>query len=230
MKLIKTFREPYPPDFTFRCAIKYGFLTGVFVFLFFYLFEPFGVSTAPASIRNILFPGYGIICILLNDALIPKLLPKWFGGQKKISNSVNSKDRFARLASLKRAKTKTSLKWAFQLLKNVQSDEKKSPTQWQVVYNPNKLTIYFKTRYNSRICKLQFKDFSFDCQTIPLVMDLDKKRTKSIQKSFTSYSKEINHKFVKRTFTIYHQNNIVKKIPDIYIDILANYPNSLRCL
>jgi hypothetical protein len=81
MNLLKRFKEPYPAEFTWGCALKYGVLTGIFVWLFFLLFEPFGLSGSPAAVKRILFPGYGLICVLsllISDAMIPRLLPGLF--------------------------------------------------------------------------------------------------------------------------------------------------------
>jgi choloylglycine hydrolase len=152
------------------------------------------------------------------------------GGKKAVPNSPNSLDRFTRLAlKTKQMQTRAHVKGAFKLLANVEYHGKKNDTHWQAVYDPNRLTITFKTHNDNKVSQIKLKDFSLDCQSIPMVLDLDKKRAKDIAKSFTTYTPALNRTFVKRTFAIYHKNDFVKDIPEMYLNILANYPGSLKC-
>lgn len=74
-------RRPYPADFTPSCFLRDGLISGLFVYLFMNLFEPFGLSQLPLTPRKILYAGYGSITFLaigLNNWLLPRLLPKTF--------------------------------------------------------------------------------------------------------------------------------------------------------
>jgi len=80
-KLLKQFNEPYPGDFYLAHTIKTGLFIGGFVSLFFFIFEPFGLSELPRSAQSILYAGYGLIallCIFYNDFFLPKLFPQAF--------------------------------------------------------------------------------------------------------------------------------------------------------
>lgn len=39
----------------------------------------------------------------------------------------------------------------------------------------------------------------------------------------------LNTKLVKRTFGIYKKNNFLTEMPDMYLDVLGNYPASFKC-
>ncbi len=73
--------SPYPLEPSLLPLLLYGLGCGLFVFLFFTVFEPWGFSLLPAAPRRALFAGYGLVtflAIFLNGLLLPRLLPRLF--------------------------------------------------------------------------------------------------------------------------------------------------------
>jgi len=74
-------KSPYPADSSSLSFIFYGLGSGLFVFLFFAIFEPFGFSLLPGAPRRALFVGYGLVtglAIAANGLLLPRLRPRFF--------------------------------------------------------------------------------------------------------------------------------------------------------
>lgn len=73
--------SPYPFEPSLLSLFLYALGSGLFVFLFFVVFEPLGFSLLPALPRRALFAGYGLVTFLavfLNGLLLPRLLPRLF--------------------------------------------------------------------------------------------------------------------------------------------------------
>jgi hypothetical protein len=74
-------REPYPTDFTLGTVVKYALVSGLFVYLFMRVFQPFGLSMLRPGTRGLLFAGYGLITgimVLVWNFVVPGLLRPWF--------------------------------------------------------------------------------------------------------------------------------------------------------
>ncbi|MBN2345613.1 MAG: LytTR family transcriptional regulator DNA-binding domain-containing protein [Candidatus Aminicenantes bacterium] len=73
--------RPHPFEPTPAANLLYGLGCGLFVFLFFAAFEPFGFFLLPEAPRRALYVGYGLVtglAIALNGLLLPRLLPRLF--------------------------------------------------------------------------------------------------------------------------------------------------------
>ncbi len=84
-RLWAIFKSPYPVDSSSLSLCLYGLGSGLFVFLFFTVFEPFGFSLLPGAPRRALFIGYGLItclAIAVNGLLLPLLRPRFFREEK----------------------------------------------------------------------------------------------------------------------------------------------------
>jgi hypothetical protein len=76
-----TLSSPYPHESADGSALAYGVSCGLFVYLFFTVFEPFGFNLMAPSPRRLLFAGYGLVtglAIVANDRLLPLLWPRFF--------------------------------------------------------------------------------------------------------------------------------------------------------
>jgi hypothetical protein len=74
-------KSPYPADSSALSFTLYGLGSGLFVGLFFFVFEPFGFSLLPWAPRRALFIGYGLVtglAIAANGLLLPRLRPRFF--------------------------------------------------------------------------------------------------------------------------------------------------------
>jgi len=80
-KALGILRSPYPAKSSSLSDLLYGLGSGLFVFLFFATFEPFGFFLLPQASRWALYIGYGLVtclAIVLNGLLLPRLLPRFF--------------------------------------------------------------------------------------------------------------------------------------------------------
>ena len=80
-KIWAVLKSPYPADSSSLSFILYGLGSGLFVTLFFTVFEPFGFSLLPGAPRRALFIGYGLVtclAIVANGLLLPRLRPRFF--------------------------------------------------------------------------------------------------------------------------------------------------------
>lgn len=79
--MLKLFLQPYPSLDTaaHRRGVAIGM--GLFVFLFLYVFRPFGLHTLPINTALLKLSGYGLICsivLLFDFFVVPALLPSVF--------------------------------------------------------------------------------------------------------------------------------------------------------
>lgn len=156
---------------------------------------------------------------------------KGFGGKNKVRKTIYSVDRFAQLAAAVKDK-KPTVEKAFFWLETVSAqpgEAGNSYTCWSIVYDPVNLKIYFKVFGKEGIHTLNFSDFSFDCKNNAMFMDLEGIRGKNLKDDFILLTPQLNTKLVKRTFGIYKKNNFLTEMPDMYLDILGNYPSSFKC-
>ncbi|MBO0929992.1 LytTR family DNA-binding domain-containing protein [Fibrella aquatilis] len=74
-------RQPYPRDETPAHAWRLAFTFGVFVALFLWLFQPFGISTWQTDYKSVKIWGFGLIAfgvMVVNSVLLPRLAPRLF--------------------------------------------------------------------------------------------------------------------------------------------------------
>jgi len=84
-RFAKKLAAPYPCDFSPSTYLRIGLICGVFVFLFFFFLQPFGLSALSDPVRIYLYAGYGLLCLILialNNILGPRLFPGWFQEEK----------------------------------------------------------------------------------------------------------------------------------------------------
>ena len=77
----KTLSEPYPFDDSTKKAVVKAVGFGLFIFLFLYFFQPFGLGNYKSETKGVELLGYGgvtAICLLLNHFGLSVLLPKWY--------------------------------------------------------------------------------------------------------------------------------------------------------
>jgi hypothetical protein len=80
-RVLALLRNPYPADYSLLAALGYGSGCGLFVYLFFTVFEPLGFALLPAAPRRALFIGYGLVtglAIALHGLLLPRLRLRFF--------------------------------------------------------------------------------------------------------------------------------------------------------
>jgi len=165
------------------------------------------------------------------DSLVYLKRFQGFGGREKVRKTIYSVDRFVQLADAIQDK-KPTVKKAFAWLKQVSAELEKagdSYTAWSIVYDPVNLDIHFRVFGTEGTHIIHFSNFSFECKSGPLCLDLKDLESTDLKSGFTSLTPQLNTKLVKRTFAIFKKNNFLTEMPDIYLDILGNYPASFKC-
>lgn len=79
--MFRFLKQPSPINIDTKLDLTISFLSGLFVFLFLLVFQPFGLSTTEPRLRYIMISGYAAVCFLIlvfNLLLIPRLLKKVF--------------------------------------------------------------------------------------------------------------------------------------------------------
>lgn len=152
---------------------------------------------------------------------------KEFGGDKPISPSGHSLDRFVRIAdmlrSYKEIPGKDIVAYAFSILDSVRSEER---TQWTIVYDMVNRSVHFRTKKAPQFKSFFFSDFDFACQTPSKVIDMHTNRSGNLGNDFVEYSTEINRTLIGESF---RGTEFLKGTPDEVLDHLARYPESIIC-
>lgn len=136
----------------------------------------------------------------------------------------NSKSRFVRAANMIETYDKSKgngVDYAFEILKNVAQG---NATQWSIVYDLKKKTIYYKTFNNKSIKKLNLSDFDFSCSAKRLFADIDE-NVNSV-KDFKLYNFLSNYKLID---TVWKSLDFLKNVPEEIKDAFAKYPDECSC-
>lgn len=75
------FTKPYPKDSDIKKKLFTSLIFGNFVFLFLFLFQPFGINEWQVSYKALRLLGYGAITgvvLLINSLLLENVFQKWF--------------------------------------------------------------------------------------------------------------------------------------------------------
>ena len=149
---------------------------------------------------------------------------KGFGGNQSIPGSSGSLDRFVRAANmLKNYDQKihaSSVDYAFKILDNVAQPTGVWGTQWSIVYDIQKLRIYFRTFSNIKIRYIDLHSFDFSCQSPVKMMDINLAGSGNMKDNFRNYTQKMNLDFIKYSYG---------NIPDYLLERISKYPESTSC-
>lgn len=152
---------------------------------------------------------------------------KGWGGDRDLTPSYSSLDRFVQVADMARRcgkMEKSSLiDYAFGILDSVNVEDH---TQWSIVYDIPALTVYFKTLTSPGLKRVKLNDFDLDCDTPAMWLDADTAHTGDVGRFFTSYSTQINRDLI---FKAYRQTEFLKDTPGEALDQAARYPERFIC-
>ncbi len=153
---------------------------------------------------------------------------KSFGGSMAFDESSSlSLDRFARAARMVTAYPDKSsipaVDYAFDVLGNVADDT----TQWRIVYDINRLRIYYKTRKSSRLRWLDIDEFDLSCSDSVKIIDVDANLTGNISQHFIDYTRPINTQYIRHAFS---NTSFSQHISEEFIQNRSSYPDSFSCV
>jgi len=112
--------------------------------------------------------------------------------------------------------------YAFGILKQVAQGDK---TKWSIIYDINKLQVFYHTSKNAETRMIDLKQFDFSCKSPVQVIDIDA-GSGDISKAFQAYTVEANRTLIGITF---EKTSFLKIIPSQVLDAIAAYPGSLKC-
>jgi len=131
---------------------------------------------------------------------------------------------------------KSLLNDAFDILNHMHKFFKKNDynqNNFEVVYNPKSMILYFNTKKNRKIRELKFSDFSFSKPSLGLICDANKNIT-NVKKDFLPYSQKLNREqgelYMSQRINgmgIYKKPKLLKQIHKIG-NMMIEYPNTFK--
>lgn len=155
-------------------------------------------------------------------------------GREKSAEGFNeSMDRFARLAkalmNYSTNPSKPMVDYAFDALSSVSVESENHATQWSVVYDVAKRSILFKTHTNKRLRMLRLDDFDYSCSSPSRIFNIEEKLEGDVSGHFVDYTTDKNRDLVKAAFARYKDVGFMKEMPEFIMEIMATYPESIKC-
>ncbi len=148
---------------------------------------------------------------------------KGFGGERSVSTSRNSFNRFVHTASMVKSYNAESsgpaVNYGFKILEGAAQGEY---TVWRIIYDVNEMRIYFRTTFNFQIQYIDVGSFDFSCDTPNKVFDLNNKVSGDVAKYFKDYTTSANRDLITRVNSLYH-------LPQEVVDVLERYPEDMFC-
>lgn len=146
------------------------------------------------------------------------------GGDKTFSGRTkNYSGRFAKAASMLAAYDKNkdrATDYAFDVLDQVAQGN----TQWNIVYDLKKRTIYYRTRDNRNIRRIEMNQFDFSCSSAWLCVDIEDNVRDAA--GFKTYSSESNTKLID---DVWNRVEFLKRLPGEIRAAFAKYPSGVKC-
>lgn len=131
--------------------------------------------------------------------------------------------RFAEAASMLAAYDKNNdlaTDYAFDVLNHVA----RGNTRWNIVYDLKKRTIYYKTRDNRNIRRIEMNHFDFSCSSAWLFVDIEDNVRDAAD--FKTYSDESNMKLID---DVWNGVEFLKGLPGELRAAFAKYPGGVKC-
>lgn len=154
--------------------------------------------------------------------------------EQMMRTSYDSKDRFVRIAGAIRdfesQNITPAVEYAFDVLQSVSALKRGSHcTAWSIVYDVQDMKLFFKTFENRNIRAVEFDRFDFTCSLPALVLDMGRDLSGDTSDKFVEYTPAINEELVTSTIAAYNRAGFLTEIPEMAVQIIVSYPESLRC-
>ena len=112
--------------------------------------------------------------------------------------------------------------YAFQVLDKANL----SNSRFRIVYDPKAGLIYFRTKSTPAVRSINFRRFDFSCGTPVKILDMLADLKGDVTGRFQDYTREANYNLIKKSFS---ETSILKGMPEIALNRLSKYPESLHC-
>ncbi len=151
-----------------------------------------------------------------------------FGGLLDVPTGAGSLERFVR-ASARAAQILTGqdrsapglVDDAFATLEDVSQG---AGSVWNIVYDPIRQTVCFRTFEQPRIKRLDLQALDFSCAAPAKALDIQAERWGNISASLHDYTLEMNRRIVRRSLAGHYT-----RLPRGAEEFLARFPESFRC-
>jgi penicillin V acylase-like amidase (Ntn superfamily) len=121
------------------------------------------------------------------------------------------------------AKTsKDPVGYAFQILDKADLPNSK----FRIVYDVQAGRIYFRTKSTPGVRWIDFRQFDYSCGTPVKILDILADLKGDVTSQFQDYTWEANYNLIKKSFS---ETSFLKGTPEITLNILSKYPESLHC-
>lgn len=149
-----------------------------------------------------------------------------FGGVLPILTGTSSPSRFIRAAKMLQEydgqSQGTALEFAFSILDSVSQPS----TQWRIIYDLDKMRVYFRTRSNPDTRYADLAHFNFSCAAPVRVLNLAAKGSGNMIHWFNTYSSRVNRELIRQALK---STPFTKDIPESSMQQRSHYPETLRC-
>jgi len=162
-----------------------------------------------------------------SDAVDYTLIHSGFGGDKELSSSPSSLDRFTKACKLikefDKNKESSAIDYSFNVLNNVSQP---GSTQWSIVYDLQNAKIYFRTMDANKIKELNFSELDFNCGPGVKMLDVNFDLNGNVFTSLSNYTTEANYNLIKYS---YSNVDFLKGSSEEYLKAISAYPELMHC-
>lgn len=150
-----------------------------------------------------------------------------FGGAEPVPSSLESLDRFVRASNLAAAAEREDrgapglVDDAFAILDSVSMGQY---SVWNLVYEPRKGLIHYRTHARPRHKRLDFGSLDFSCTAGARQLNIDAERWGDVSRSLHPYDSDANLQLVQTSFG---RNRV--PIPASAAEMVGRFPDRFRC-
>ncbi|MCP4344494.1 MAG: linear amide C-N hydrolase [Desulfobacterales bacterium] len=112
-------------------------------------------------------------------------------------------------------------------LKVLDSLHYKTPTVWQIIYDPLLSRVYFRTRDKKGLKHADLKNIDFQCHNPMLVLNINETGQGDVSHKIKPYHRDINRDLIKNAFL---KSPFIRKVSEQVLDHRSMYPETHQCM
>ena len=171
------------------------------------------------------------VAALTNDTYADSLAflrqHRGYGGHRDAPSGSSSLARFVRTAGRvlgEKIENATPSEYVLAALDDVRSG---SFTKWNIVYDPERLEVSFRTLASPEVKALRVDDFDASCSTPVRMLDIDFDQPGDVTAAFADYSEKANSDLIDASL---HDLGIEGRLPAGTKEALAALPDRYECV
>ena len=103
----------------------------------------------------------------------------------------------------------------------------KTPTMWQIVYDPLLARVYFRTREKKGLKHVDLKNIDYQCHSPMLVLNINETGQGDVSHKIMPYHRDINRDQIKNALL---KTPFIKQAPEQVLDHRSMYPETYQCM